>query len=299
MNPDSPIDPRAAFESSLTALLLGELPHEQAAALHQKLAQDAELAKLYERLKQTIDLVRETVASPAAQTADQPAPLKLSEERRQKLLQQFKTVAPKEFARPRRRVSEWLVPVGIAAVLMVMVAATVLPLSYKAKSPSLALRLPAGGLYSEVRERVQISGQAPVSAIEKHFSYGLGLNRNGRMEPPAFKGEGRVSGVPLGLHSDEVAIPSARPVGTAIVLPKSGEPTDSRTTITVAEGEKPGSVSATLRGFYDDDIDRAGGRGGGGYGGGAGSTPGKAGRADGRQSEVAADNWSFGERPRR
>ena len=102
MNPDSPIDPRSALESSLTALLLGELPHEQAAALHQKLAQDAELAKLYERLKQTINLVRETVASPAAQTADQPTPLKLSDQRRQKLLQHFKTVAPKEFARPRR-----------------------------------------------------------------------------------------------------------------------------------------------------------------------------------------------------
>jgi anti-sigma factor RsiW len=78
MNPELPKDERAALESSLTALLLGELPHEQAAALHQKLAQDAELAKLYERLKQTINLVRETVASPAEQTASQPAPLKLS-----------------------------------------------------------------------------------------------------------------------------------------------------------------------------------------------------------------------------
>ena len=75
MNPDFPPDPREALEASLTALLLGELPHEQAAALHQKLAQDAELAKLYERLKHTINLVRETVASPAAQAdraADSP-----------------------------------------------------------------------------------------------------------------------------------------------------------------------------------------------------------------------------------
>ena len=98
MNPDSPIDPRSALESSLTALLLGELPHEQAAALHQKLAQDSELAALYERLRHTINLVRETVSSPPQQTADQPSPLKLSEERRQKLLQHFKTVAPREFA---------------------------------------------------------------------------------------------------------------------------------------------------------------------------------------------------------
>ena len=50
MNQDSPIDPRQTTESGLTALLLGEMPHEQAAALHQKLAQDPEMAKLYERL---------------------------------------------------------------------------------------------------------------------------------------------------------------------------------------------------------------------------------------------------------
>ena len=122
MNPEMPQKPQDDLEASLTALLLGELPHEQAAALHQKLAQDAELAKLYERLKQTINLVRETVASPAAQTADQPTPLKLSDQRRQKLLQHFKTVAPKEFAPPRRRAMPWLVPVGIAAALVVSVA---------------------------------------------------------------------------------------------------------------------------------------------------------------------------------
>ena len=98
------------------------MPHEQAAALHQKLAQDAELAKLYERLKHTINLVRETVASPAAQTADQPTPLKLSDQRRQKLLQHFKTVAPKEFVPPRRRAMSWLVPVGIAAALLLLLA---------------------------------------------------------------------------------------------------------------------------------------------------------------------------------
>src|ERR1017187_3663042 len=97
MNPETPQKPQDELESRLTALLLGELPHDQAAALHQKLAQDAELAKLYERLKHTINLVRETVASPAAHTAGQPTPLRLSDQRRQKLLQHFKTVAPKEF----------------------------------------------------------------------------------------------------------------------------------------------------------------------------------------------------------
>ena len=115
MNPEMPQKPQDELEARLTALLLGELPHEQAAALHQKLAQDAELAKLYERLKQTVNLVRETLATPAAQTAGQPTPLKLSADRREKLLQHFKTVAPIEFVPLRRRAMPWLVPVGIAA----------------------------------------------------------------------------------------------------------------------------------------------------------------------------------------
>ena len=44
MNPEMPQKPQDELEARLTALLLGELPHDQAAALHQKLAQDAELA---------------------------------------------------------------------------------------------------------------------------------------------------------------------------------------------------------------------------------------------------------------
>ena len=108
------------MEASLTALLLGELPHDQAAALHQKLAQDAELAALYERLKHTIALVRETIATPAAQATTPLLPLRLEEQRRQKLLQHFKTVAPKEFAPPPRRSMRWLIPVGIAAAFVLI-----------------------------------------------------------------------------------------------------------------------------------------------------------------------------------
>src|SRR4051812_10113787 len=103
MNSDSPKKSREELEAQLTALILGELPAEQAFALGRAIEQDAELAKLYERLKQTIQLVRQTEASPTGQTATQPAPLKLSDERRRKLLAQFKTVQPKEFIEPRRR----------------------------------------------------------------------------------------------------------------------------------------------------------------------------------------------------
>src|SRR5439155_25317954 len=109
MSPDMPTPPRKELEVRLTALLLGELPADEAAALRQAMEQDVELANLYQRLKQTIDSVREIAASPEEQTAAQPAPMKLSDERRQKLLAQFKGIVLKErTAAPR--IETWLVP---------------------------------------------------------------------------------------------------------------------------------------------------------------------------------------------
>ena len=64
MNPDFPRNPRDELEASLTALILGELPADQAFTLGRAIERDAELSKLYERLKRTIELVRQTAASP-------------------------------------------------------------------------------------------------------------------------------------------------------------------------------------------------------------------------------------------
>jgi Mg-chelatase subunit ChlD len=282
MNPDSPIDPRSALESSLTALLLGELPHEEAAALHQKLAQDAELAKLYERLKHTINLVRETVASPAVQIAGQPTPLKLSDQRRQKLLQHFKTVAPKEFVRPRRRPMPWLVPVGIAAGLVVIISGLLLPASSKSKSRGQSLGFHTFSL-SE-----QADSAAPAPALEKSFGLALGGNRNRRMEPPALKGESRVTGLPA-TPPAEVPVPQAQPAGNAIVLPQSGELADATTMPPLAEGVRPLSASAaSSRVFYDDSLSRRGGQaGGGGFGGFSGKAI-TADAVEGRENKPAA-----------
>src|SRR5713101_5273718 len=71
MIPDTPIDPRQALEASLTALLLGELPPDQAEFLERAIAQDPALANQYERLKQTIQLVRETEVTTAKASAAQ------------------------------------------------------------------------------------------------------------------------------------------------------------------------------------------------------------------------------------
>src|SRR6266571_8499203 len=133
MNPDFPRNPRDELEASLTALILGELPADQAFTLGRAIERDAELSKLYELLKRTIELVRQTAASPTDESVSQPAPLKLGDPRRQQLLAHFKTVAPKQFAAPPRRSTRWLVPLAAAAAVMFLAAIT-LPSLSKTKS---------------------------------------------------------------------------------------------------------------------------------------------------------------------
>ena len=134
MNTDFPTDPREALEVSLTALLLGELPGDQAVFLRDAIARDPELAQRYERLKQTLDLVRITASTPA-ETITNPAPaLKLSQQRREELLQHFKTVAPPEFKDRRRSINPWLVPLSAAALLIAVCAGLWLPALSRSKS---------------------------------------------------------------------------------------------------------------------------------------------------------------------
>ena len=142
MNPDFPMTPREELELKITDLLLGELPAEEAEALRRAMAQDVELAALHDRLKKTIVLVGETAGHPAEKPASEPAPLKLSAERREKLLQEFKMIRPTELDRPRRRESTSVVAVAAVAVLVLFVgAALLLPALSKAKSKSSSPRL--------------------------------------------------------------------------------------------------------------------------------------------------------------
>ncbi len=119
MKPELPPMNREALEAKVTALLLGELPEGEAALLRELIARDAELAKFHAQLGLTLGLLRETVTHPEPAPA---APMKFSEERREKLLAHFKTVAPKEFAEPAQRRRSWLVPLTAAAVLVLLVA---------------------------------------------------------------------------------------------------------------------------------------------------------------------------------
>jgi Mg-chelatase subunit ChlD len=144
MNPELPRTPREELEASLTALLLGELPPERAFALGRVLEHDAELAVLYERLKLAAELVRETGANPAEKTETQPPSMKLSDTRRQALLQQFKTIKPKQFVRPQKRKNSWLVPLSVAAAFTVFAAVSISTMTYlKFGSP---VTLGSGGM---------------------------------------------------------------------------------------------------------------------------------------------------------
>ena len=288
MNPDFSKDERAALESSLTALLLGELPHDQAAALHQKLAQDVEFAKLYERLKQTINLVREAVASPASQTADQPTPHKLSDERRQELLQQFKTITPKQFAPPRRRRTPWLVRVGIAAALVLLLAATLLP-HFTNRTRSLAQK----AMNRDVGERLQISGAASAPSADSSLG---NLSRNDGQDQNASGEHAFSGGTPIMAALVEQAAPPAISAGTAIVLPRALEVAEAVTAPAGAVAGKPWPNTSMTKGFPGDSSGQGGGMGGrGGSGGSGGETGGNLLRVEGRQNEVAAVGSGFRE----
>jgi Mg-chelatase subunit ChlD/anti-sigma factor RsiW len=124
MNPEQ----QNHLEGKLTALLLGELPASEAFELGRAIERDPELAKLYQRLEKTIGLVKETSVAPAAADESQaPAPVKLSDQRRQALLQQFKTVSPRTFAKvPRaRREVRVLQVAAVFATLGIVVAVAV------------------------------------------------------------------------------------------------------------------------------------------------------------------------------
>lgn len=135
MNPELPDNSRAEMEQRLTALLLGELPAAEAAALHRAMEQDGELAKWFARLHHTVGLVRETVTTGAKESEAAPAvPLKLSAVRREKLLAHFKTVTPEEFTSEKRRPRIRVLELAAVLVIIGLLAAMLLPALSKAKS---------------------------------------------------------------------------------------------------------------------------------------------------------------------
>jgi Mg-chelatase subunit ChlD len=140
MNSEFPHTPREELEASITAMLLGELPSDKAFALGRAIEQDPELAQLYNRFKKTIELVHTAEKPDTNVTTADATPPKLNEQRRQELLQRFKTVAPKEFAETPPRRTRWLLEIAVAACIVFLMASLLLPALSKAKSKSMAAR---------------------------------------------------------------------------------------------------------------------------------------------------------------
>ncbi|HEU0011514.1 MAG TPA: von Willebrand factor type A domain-containing protein, partial [Verrucomicrobiae bacterium] len=127
MSADSPKSPREELETRLTALLLGELSAEEAAALRQAIGQDPELARLENQLKETIGLVRQAAASKDEKTIEPAAALQLSAERRAKLLASFKTTRLEIPRKPRRtlRLNRELLKLAAMVVALLLVGGVV------------------------------------------------------------------------------------------------------------------------------------------------------------------------------
>jgi Mg-chelatase subunit ChlD len=140
MTPDTPQTPREELEARLTALLLGELSADEADALQQAIAQDAELARLHDRLKQAIGLVGEAAVSPEQESA--PGALKLSPERRAALHAAFKVIRPKELGKATSTFARReALAIAAMIVILCLAAAIIAPNFTRARAKAQRLTL--------------------------------------------------------------------------------------------------------------------------------------------------------------
>ena len=126
MNSDSqPVIP-PEIEVRITALLLGELPEDEATALQEQLRQNPEWALFHERMRQTLDLVREATRAGGEHAVPPTAGHRLTSARRRTLLAVFKTaptppsqpkllVGPRPWLRRFPRSLVWAVAACLAA----------------------------------------------------------------------------------------------------------------------------------------------------------------------------------------
>ena len=112
--------PNDEFEARITALLLGELSATEEEVVREAIAKDPAWAQLHARLQQTIGMVGEA-ARPASEDVGKPAAtLRLSEERREKLLRSFKVIKPQPSIRARWAGVSMRDVSSVAAMLVVL-----------------------------------------------------------------------------------------------------------------------------------------------------------------------------------
>ncbi len=147
MNPDAPLTPHEELEIRITALLMGQLPPDEAAALEAQIAADPELAKLRAHLSRAVELLREARRLPESAAG----PLQLSKERRDALLAKFRGIKAVPSPQPVREQQQkknaywkWVVRAGIAASITVGASWLLFP-------PILAKRSQATAVQGELR----------------------------------------------------------------------------------------------------------------------------------------------------
>ena len=221
MNPEKPS--REEIELRLTALLLGELPADEAALLRYTISQDAGLQKLHDELASTIILVREVEQPPAETTAEKSASLKLSDERREKLLAHFQTPRPHNPLFWLKRIEVPRLITALACIALVaFVAAMFLPALASAKKKS---------------QKISVANAAKQKALEEQI----------RLEDEKFADAQPVSSPTVVTVAPE---PILAPPHAQIVLPPAETPAESTTTSgSLANSDQTGVISQNIVGY--------------------------------------------------
>src|SRR5262245_18912711 len=88
MSPDEPLTPDEELEIRITAMLMGELSSDEAAALRAQMTARPELTAMHDRLSAAFSLLR--AASRLADAVNESMPATLSHDRREQLFKRFR-----------------------------------------------------------------------------------------------------------------------------------------------------------------------------------------------------------------
>jgi Mg-chelatase subunit ChlD len=227
MNPDAPLTPREELEIRITALLMGQLPPEEAAELLRQIAADPELTALYGRMRHAVELLREARSLPGQAAPE--IPLQLSTERREKLLAKFRGIqalpSPKAVLAPRRSKKQpirWVPTVIAASAIFVVGGALLMPnllkSRHRAQASSELRDLSAIDAAIEAGKFETESALAQERGADGEVTSRFRIAQDGGEQSAPAGGEGK-SALAAGWASQAGAVRSSRPT-SALYLPK-------------------------------------------------------------------------------
>jgi len=257
MNPESPRTPREEMETWLTALLLDELSEGEAAAVRELIKHDPELAKLHEQLARTIVLVRDAETDKTAGPTSES--LKLSEERRQRLIASF-AIPP---LKPEHSENQPRMPIRLVTVLAVIAVVAASSVTFMISSQSQRGGLPnnyeaMSDLSASVAtaERELLGRIASVSGASSPIT---NYNHYSSTPRPAMKAPTRVTPLPDAMPAtpalsdlSTVHQTPQKPQTTTIVLP---ELNSDAAGVVIADFDGRESKEGTKLGFQTWGLD--------------------------------------------